>query len=71
VNLETIAFKPSAPLTIGVELELQLVNTRDCDSHARASDMLALIEKNPASGGDQARNHREHDRGEHRDSQPA
>jgi carboxylate-amine ligase len=48
--LETIAFKPSAPLSLGVELELQLVNTRDCDLTRAASDMLALIEKEPHAG---------------------
>ena len=50
LNLETIAFKPSAPLSLGVELELQLVNTRDCDLTRAASDMLALIEKEPHAG---------------------
>ena len=48
--METIAFKPSAPLSLGVELELQLVNTRDCDLTRAASDMLALIEKEPHAG---------------------
>ena len=48
--MEAITFKPSAPLTLGVELELQLVNTRDCDLTRAASDMLALIEKNPHAG---------------------
>jgi hypothetical protein len=33
-----------------VELELQLVNTRDCDLTRAASDMLALIEKEPHAG---------------------
>ena len=48
--MESIAFKPSAPLTRGVELELQLVNTRDCDLTRAASDMLALIEKEKHAG---------------------
>jgi len=48
--VESIAFKPSAPLTLGVELELQLVNTRDCDLTRAASDMLALIEKKKHAG---------------------
>ena len=48
--MEAIAFTPSAPLTLGVELELQLVNTRDCDLTRAASDMLALIDKNPHAG---------------------
>jgi len=48
--METLEFKPSAPLTLGVELELQLVNTRDCDLTRAASDLLALIERRPHPG---------------------
>jgi len=40
-----LVFKQSAPLTLGIELELQLVNTRDCDLTRAASDLLALIER--------------------------
>jgi carboxylate-amine ligase len=40
--MEGLEFKRSAPLTLGVELELQLVNTRDCDLTRAASDLLAL-----------------------------
>jgi len=45
-----LEFCPSAPLTLGVELELQLVNTRDCDLTRAASDLLALTEKKPHCG---------------------
>jgi carboxylate-amine ligase len=40
--VERLEFKASAPLTMGVELELQLVNPRDCDLTRAASDLLAL-----------------------------
>jgi carboxylate-amine ligase len=44
-----MAFKESAALSVGVELELQLLNTRDCDLTRGASDLLALLarEKHP------------------------
>jgi carboxylate-amine ligase len=45
-----LEFRQSAPLTLGVELELQLVNTRDCDLTRAASDLLALTEKKPHAG---------------------
>ena len=35
-------FQPSAPLTLGVELELQLLNTHDYDLAPYAADMLRL-----------------------------
>lgn len=38
-------FSQSEPLTIGVELELQLVNTHDYDLAPYAEDMLRLMEK--------------------------
>ena len=41
MTLET--FQPSAPLTLGVELELQLLNTSDYDMAPYAPDMLALL----------------------------
>jgi carboxylate-amine ligase len=40
-----IEFKQSAALTLGVELELQIVNTRDCDLTRGASELLALLHK--------------------------
>jgi carboxylate-amine ligase len=36
-------FKPSAALTLGVELELQILNRVDCDLVACASDLIALL----------------------------
>jgi carboxylate-amine ligase len=38
-------FKASAPLTLGVELELQIVNTHDYDLVASAPDLLRLLAK--------------------------
>ena len=40
-----LAFAPSEPLTLGVELELQLVNTRDWNLTRGASDLLAAVKK--------------------------
>lgn len=48
--MEDLVFAQSAPLTFGVELELQLVNTRDCDLTRGASDMLAAIKRKPHAG---------------------
>ena len=39
------AFQHSEPLTLGVELELQLVNTNDYDLAPYATDMLRLMDK--------------------------
>ncbi len=41
----TLRFKQSQPLTLGVELELQLVNTRDYNLTRGASDLLAAVAK--------------------------
>lgn len=46
--LET--FVPSRPLTLGVELELQLVNTHDYDLAPYAEDMLRLMGKHKLPG---------------------
>ncbi|MFO6421663.1 YbdK family carboxylate-amine ligase [Hylemonella sp. W303a] len=46
--LET--FRPSEPLTLGVELELQLVNTHDYDLAPYADDMLRLMRKHDLPG---------------------
>ena len=43
-------FKPSAALSLGVELELQLVNTHDYDLAPYAEDMLRLMRKVPLPG---------------------
>jgi len=48
VSLE--AFHHSEPLTLGVELELQLVNTHDYDLAPYAEDMLRLMHKTPLPG---------------------
>ena len=43
-------FRKSAALSLGVELELQLVNTHDYDLAPYAEDMLRLMEKMPLPG---------------------
>ena len=48
VSLE--AFTHSEPLTLGVELELQLVNTHDYDLAHYAEDMLRLMRMVPLPG---------------------
>nr|MCU0889519.1 glutamate-cysteine ligase family protein [Rubritepida sp.] len=45
-----LAFRQSAPLTLGVELELQLVNMRDCDLTRAASDLLEITERKAHAG---------------------
>ena len=40
-----IEFSKSPPMTMGVELEMQLVNTRDCDLTRAASDLLSQTAK--------------------------
>ena len=44
------AFSQSAPLTLGVELELQLVNTNDYDLAPYAAEMLHLIARHKLPG---------------------
>ena len=44
------AFQQSEPLTLGVELELQLVNTHDYDLAPYATDMLRLMDKHALPG---------------------
>ncbi|MGB7542086.1 MAG: YbdK family carboxylate-amine ligase [Burkholderiales bacterium] len=41
--MDRLRFRQSQPLTIGVELELQLVNTRDYDLTRGASDLLGAL----------------------------
>lgn len=43
-------FKTSAPLTLGVELELQLVSLSDFDLISASPDMLALLARKPFPG---------------------
>ena len=45
-----LAFKSSAPLTFGVELELMLVNTRDFNLAPDADDLLRRIERDTPGG---------------------
>lgn len=40
-----LSFKPSEPLTLGVELELQLVDRRDGNLTRAASDIVRILEK--------------------------
>ena len=43
--MTVLEFKRSEPLTLGVELELQLVNTRDWNLTRGASDLLAAVKR--------------------------
>ncbi len=45
-----LEFKSSEPLTLGVELELQLLATRDFDLTRGATDLLRVLEFDPAHG---------------------
>ena len=38
-------FAPSQPFTLGVELELQIVNSHDYDLTPGAADLLRLVER--------------------------
>ena len=48
--MEQLEFARSTPLTLGVELELQLVNPRDCDLTRAATDLLTLMQKRQHPG---------------------
>jgi len=50
MSAERLEFGKSAPLTMGVELELQLVNSRDCDLTRAASDLLGQVAKSSRAG---------------------
>ena len=45
-----LSFKPSAPLTVGVELELMLVNTRDFNLAPDADDLLRRATRDAPGG---------------------
>ena len=45
------AFTPSQPLTLGVELELQLVSTHDFDLTPQAEDLLRVLKRHAAAPG--------------------
>lgn len=47
---DPMQFRRSQPLTLGVELELQLADARDCDLSPVARDLLNLIERRPHAG---------------------
>ena len=48
--MEPLEFKQSAALSIGVELELQLVDAFGCDLTRAASDLIELAERRPHPG---------------------
>jgi carboxylate-amine ligase len=47
---DELDFKPSPALTVGVELELQLVRPHDLDLARGASDLLARLERRKLPG---------------------
>lgn len=47
---DKMAFTKSAPLTMGVELELQIVDRRTGDLTRGAPDLIALLERKPGPG---------------------
>ena len=47
---DEMEFMPSPALTMGVELELQILNSRDFDLARDAADLIALLEKAPLAG---------------------
>ena len=48
--MTTLPFKTSEPYTLGIELELQVLNSRDYNLTGAAADLLALLEKSPHPG---------------------
>lgn len=48
--MEQLDFQQSEPLSLGVELELQLVNTRDHDLTRAATDLLSLLKGRSFAG---------------------
>ncbi len=47
---DVMDFKPSPSLSVGVELELQILNSRDHNLARDAADLIALVEKNGCPG---------------------
>jgi carboxylate-amine ligase len=47
---DDLEFKPSAALSIGTELELQILNSRDFNLARDAADLIGLLEKNGHPG---------------------
>jgi carboxylate-amine ligase len=50
VSLPEMDFTPSKSLSVGVELELQILNSRDFDLARDAADLIGLLEKTPLPG---------------------
>jgi carboxylate-amine ligase len=50
VSLLEMDFTPSKSLSVGVELELQILNSRDFDLARDAADLIGLLEKTPLPG---------------------
>ena len=48
--MSELEFKPSAGHTMGVELEVQILNSRDYNLARDAADLIELLEKNPCPG---------------------
>ncbi len=46
---DRLEFKDSEPLTLGVELELQLLTARDYDLTSGASDLLRVVQHDAAT----------------------
>src|SRR5262245_54251903 len=49
-NGASMEFAPSVACTIGVELELQILNSRDYNLARDAADLIGLLEKSPLPG---------------------
>jgi len=47
---ETLDFKPSSGFSMGVELELQILNSRDYNLARDAADLIGQLEKTPHPG---------------------
>ena len=45
MSSESLDFKPSQAFTVGTELELQILNSRDFDLARDAQDLIGLIDK--------------------------
>lgn len=50
MTAESLDFKRSEPCTMGVELELQILNPRDYNLARDAADLIGMIDKSPHAG---------------------
>jgi glutamate---cysteine ligase / carboxylate-amine ligase len=50
MSAEDLVFKATSDLTVGTELELQILNTRDYNLGRDAADLIALLEKSDLPG---------------------